>query len=68
MNKIFLICTNSKTINTFFLKQISKILEKNECIILTENIGEIKLNHKRITDQNKVFNHVEGFFSLSTLT
>lgn len=48
MNKIFLICTNSKTINIFFLKHISKIIEKNECIILTKITEDIKLDHKRI--------------------
>ncbi len=48
MNRIFLICTNSKTINTFFLKHISKIIEKNECIILTKITEDIKLDNKRI--------------------
>ena len=48
MNRIFLICTNSKTINTFFLKHISKIIEKNDCIILTKITEDIKLDNKRI--------------------
>ncbi len=75
MNKLFIISTNSKSINLFLSEHIKIIIERYECIIITKIVEDINLIHKNIIVKNlnisrkiNLLNDIKSFFYIFYLT